>query len=138
MTTETPVAGLTTRPATGTNWQAYGLCREVDTDLFFPGPGEPRNDAIRICGSCTVRENCLEWALKHGERGIWGGTTTSERRQILRDRQETPAPVIDPFKDSRDQSIRRLTEEGYSAAEIAIRLGCTKRTVTRVRMAVAA
>lgn len=136
--TETPVLGMTTLPSTGTNWQTYGLCREVDADLFFPGTGEPHAEAVQICGNCTVREQCLEWALAYNERGIWGGTTTAERRRILRDRQDTPTRLVDPVKASRDLTIRRLTAEGYSAGEIAERLGCTKRTVVRARTAVAA
>jgi hypothetical protein len=136
--TETPVAGLTARPATGTNWQADGLCRETDPDLFFPGKGEPTAEAKRVCLGCEVRTQCLEWALKNGERGIWGATTTAQRRRILRERQDGPDPAVDPVKASRDQTIRRLAAEGYSAAEIAERVGCTKRTVVRARAAVAA
>jgi WhiB family redox-sensing transcriptional regulator len=132
------VAGLTTRPATGTNWQADGLCRQTDPELFFPGKGEPTAEAKRICLGCEVRTQCLEWALKYGERGIWGATTTAQRRRILRDREDAPAPTVDPVKAARDQAIRRLTNEGYSATEIAERVGCTKRTVVRARSAVAA
>lgn len=138
MTIESPVLGMTTLPSTGTNWQAYGLCRQVDPELFFPGTGEPTAEPVRICTGCTVRAQCLEWALKYNERGIWGGTTTAERRRILRDRQDAPATLVDPVKASRDQTIRRLTAEGHSAGEIAERLGCTKRTVVRARTAVAA
>lgn len=136
--TSSPVAGMTTLPATGTNWQQYGLCRETDPEIFFPEKGSPQADAKRTCLSCEVRTQCLEYALEYGERGIWGGTSDAERRRILRERQETPAPAVDPVKAHRDRTIRLLTAEGYSAGEIAERVGCTKRTVVRARTAVAA
>lgn len=135
MTTETPVAGLTTRPATGTTWKLAGLCTQVDPELFFPSSGQPTDEAERVCTGCNVRELCLEYALEHGERGIWGGKTENERRRILRKRKGAPVQMADYAKASRDRTIWRLTTEGYSAAEIADLVGCTQRTVTRVRVA---
>jgi len=41
-------------------------------------------DAKRVCISCPARLQCLEYALKNGEMGIWGGTTENERRKIRR------------------------------------------------------
>jgi len=121
-----------------TNWQAYGRCRETDPEIFFPEAGVPQLEALRICRGCEVRPQCLEFALKNGERGVWGGTNDAERRRIFRAQQTVPTPFVDPVKAMRDATIRRLTEENYSAAEIAERVGCTKRTVVRARSAMAA
>jgi WhiB family redox-sensing transcriptional regulator len=94
VTTVTPVVGLTTRPATGTNWQAYALCREVDADLFFPEVGTPSRDAKETCFACEVRAECLAYALDNNERvGIWGGLNEGERRRL---RKELPAPEPKP------------------------------------------
>ena len=36
--------------------------------------------ALAFCGGCRIREECLSWALKNGERyGVWGGLTSDER-----------------------------------------------------------
>lgn len=94
MTTETPVAGLTTRPATGTTWKLDGLCREVDADLFFPEVGTPSRKAKETCFACDVRTECLTYALDNNERfGIWGGLNERERRQL---RKTTPTPTPKP------------------------------------------
>ncbi len=40
-----------------------------------------------MCGGCEVRMECLEYALRHGEKfGIWGGMSERERRRIRRQR----------------------------------------------------
>ena len=66
-------------------WVSYAACRDSDPDLFFPGPDGDTSKAIRICNSCAVREQCLDYALTVRERyGVWGGTTERERRRILR------------------------------------------------------
>ena len=37
---------------------------------------------------CTVRSECLEYALAHQiEHGVWGGASERERRRILRRRR---------------------------------------------------
>ncbi|MES8969273.1 WhiB family transcriptional regulator, partial [Cutibacterium acnes] len=37
----------------------------------------------RICESCEVRQECLEYALANDERfGIWGGLSEMERRRL--------------------------------------------------------
>lgn len=66
-------------------WAAYAACREADPDLFFPGPDDDTQDAVRICRGCPVLSDCREWALTTKVRyGIWGAMTERERRRILR------------------------------------------------------
>ncbi|MEN3314529.1 MAG: WhiB family transcriptional regulator, redox-sensing transcriptional regulator, partial [Acidimicrobiaceae bacterium] len=49
-------------------------------------------EAKGICGACSVREQCLEYALANREAdGVWGGATERERRRILRQRRKTAA-----------------------------------------------
>ena len=70
---------------TDTNWRDDAACLNADPDLFFPigttGPALDQIDqAKRICKACTVRKQCLAWALDLGAAaGIWGGTTEDER-----------------------------------------------------------
>lgn len=72
-----------------TEWMEHGLCRQVDPDLFFPEAGSNMTKrAKRVCASCPVMDECLDYALEHrGVLGIWGGTTESERGKMQRRRQ---------------------------------------------------
>lgn len=73
-------------------FMAFGACRGVDPDVFFPDQGQSLEPARRICADCAVRDECLEYALDNRERfGVWGGTSERERRRLRRDRRETAA-----------------------------------------------
>ena len=73
-------------------FMAFGACRGADPDLFFPDRGESLEPAKAVCAGCVVREECLEHALRVGERfGVWGGTSERERRRIRRQRRSTAA-----------------------------------------------
>lgn len=64
-------------------WQLRGLCAETDPGAFFPEDGEPAGPAKRVCRSCPVRAECLDYALSTGqEYGVWGGMSEQERRQL--------------------------------------------------------
>lgn len=64
-------------------WQDDALCAETDPEAFFPEKGGSTREAKRVCRSCTVRAECLEYALEHGERfGIFGGLSERERRRL--------------------------------------------------------
>lgn len=64
-------------------WQADALCAQTDPEAFFPEKGGSTRDAKKVCGACTVREQCLEYALANDERfGIWGGMSERERRRL--------------------------------------------------------
>jgi WhiB family transcriptional regulator, redox-sensing transcriptional regulator len=73
------------------DWRAAGACLSADPDLFFPiatGVGAAASQitkAQRICASCRVRQQCLDFAMRNGEiNGIWGGTTPEERIRVRR------------------------------------------------------
>ena len=76
-------------PADDASWRLEALCAETDPEAFFPEKGGSTRDAKRVCTGCTVRAQCLEFALANDERfGIWGGLSERERRRI-RLRQRT-------------------------------------------------
>lgn len=69
-------------------WFAEGICAQTDPDAFHPEKGGSCAAAKAVCNGdddrppCPVRGQCLAWALEHHERGIWGGTSERERRQL--------------------------------------------------------
>lgn len=64
-------------------WQTDALCAQTDPEAFFPEKGGSTRDAKKICASCEVRVQCLEYALQNDERfGIWGGLSERERRKL--------------------------------------------------------
>jgi WhiB family transcriptional regulator, redox-sensing transcriptional regulator len=66
-------------------WQTDALCAQTDPEAFFPEKGGSTRDAKKICTSCDVRSQCLEYALQNDERfGIWGGLSERERRKLKR------------------------------------------------------
>ncbi len=66
-------------------WQERALCAQTDPESFFPEKGGSTREAKRVCTSCEVRGECLEYALANDERfGIWGGLSERERRRVRR------------------------------------------------------
>ncbi len=64
------------------SWQDQALCAQTDPELFHEKGGSTR-EAKRVCESCEVRSECLEYALANDERfGIWGGMSERERRRL--------------------------------------------------------
>ena len=75
------------------SWRDHALCRDTDPELFFPvgttGVALIQIDKARqVCGQCTVRVECLDYALDtNQDSGIWGGLSEEERRVIRRQRR---------------------------------------------------
>ena len=64
-------------------WQVDALCAQTDPEAFFPEKGGSTRDAKKVCGACTVKQECLDYALSNDERfGIWGGLSERERRKL--------------------------------------------------------
>lgn len=66
------------------SWDERAACSAADPNLFFPGQGEHAAAAKAICAGCPVQAPCLDFALRHPEAGIWGGTDERERRRLRR------------------------------------------------------
>jgi WhiB family transcriptional regulator, redox-sensing transcriptional regulator len=52
---------------------------DVDPDWFF---AENPNKARLACAECSVRCECLEYALEHDVAGLWAGSTDRDRTAI--------------------------------------------------------
>jgi hypothetical protein len=61
------------------------LCKYSDPEAWFDENHESshRKLAIEICGTCKHEVECAAYAIVNPDIvGIWGATTTSERKQI--------------------------------------------------------
>lgn len=71
-------------------WAVDGACAESGhPDAWFPEPGQHGTTTARAIAVCTTRcpvaAECLAYAMGHPNlRGIWGGTTEHQRRDVRR------------------------------------------------------
>jgi WhiB family redox-sensing transcriptional regulator len=68
-------------------WMAHARCREADPALFYPRFADQSFYAKRVCDSCPVAAECLDFALdtaEYDDHGVWGGLTRIERRKLRR------------------------------------------------------
>jgi WhiB family transcriptional regulator, redox-sensing transcriptional regulator len=73
------------------HWRFRAACQGERGALFYP-PLRPEKKAVRnareqrakqVCATCDVRAECLDQAVRNGERyGVWGGLTDVERRKL--------------------------------------------------------
>jgi WhiB family redox-sensing transcriptional regulator len=83
------------------NW-SQAICRGTDPNIFYPvskgGRHVQSTDdleievAKRICSSCPIQVECLEYALANRmDDGVWGGKSEEQRKRILRQRRRRSA-----------------------------------------------
>jgi WhiB family redox-sensing transcriptional regulator len=77
-----------------TTWMARGLCRFEPPATFFPSDGVGVEVAKRICTTCPVQTECLEYALDNRiDHGVWGATSERQRRRIIKKRKGSAIPL---------------------------------------------
>jgi WhiB family transcriptional regulator, redox-sensing transcriptional regulator len=71
------------------SWMAKAVCIFVDPEMFYSEHEHPlwRKDRVArakaVCRVCSVRTECLAWALKvEDAHAILGGMTPQERAEI--------------------------------------------------------
>jgi WhiB family redox-sensing transcriptional regulator len=61
-------------------------CYGMDTEIFFPDPRSHNSKDTwmvkKICNTCPIKQQCLDWGLKYERHGIWGGATAGERQRM--------------------------------------------------------
>jgi WhiB family redox-sensing transcriptional regulator len=111
------------------SWREDALCAQVDPEIFFPEKGQPTRDAKKICATCDVREQCLQWAITANQRhGVLGGLTARERSRLARG-EETR---VTTRKTKREDTILQLHTASVPPTEIAQRFEITERSVHRI------
>jgi WhiB family transcriptional regulator, redox-sensing transcriptional regulator len=76
-------------------WREQAACRDIvtaDYDPFFADTTDGQLEAIAICATCQVRDDCLTFAVRTGQQyGVWGGQPQQTiRRLIALDRAGRP------------------------------------------------
>jgi WhiB family redox-sensing transcriptional regulator len=95
-------------------WLDQAACRDQDPERFFPESGEHTKaaEAKAICGSCQVRDQCLELAVKAADgvdhdHGVFGGTLPAERSRLRGNRFPQPSAY---------RQHRELAEQAHQLA----------------------
>ena len=70
------------------DWMKYAACRDEDPETFFPNEKNTAgiDDAKKICETCPVQADCLNFALAdplNSEYGVWGNKDQRERKEIV-------------------------------------------------------
>jgi len=59
-------------PSAPTTWREHAACQKEGNFIFFAS--SEKDQAINICRSCTVQEDCLNFAISNKMKdGVWGG-----------------------------------------------------------------
>jgi len=65
------------------SWQQDAACLDVDPDMFFDGTRQ--TEALKVCGGCAVREQCLQLVIGLSavdDYGVFAGTSPHGRTKI--------------------------------------------------------
>lgn len=104
------------------DWFEDAACRTLPKEIFFREESlrddrAAHKEAKTICHSCSVRDECLEFAIARAEPfGIWGGMTASQRRSYAKKNNiQMGRPSIEwatEFQSIRARSARFIRLEG--------------------------
>lgn len=61
------------------SWSQRAKCKGVDTNQFYTAEKYSVGLAKKFCRDCPVVNPCKLYAIVHGEKGVWGGTSYNER-----------------------------------------------------------
>jgi WhiB family redox-sensing transcriptional regulator len=92
--------------STEQEWRQHAACLGMPVNLFFPMGGVPDQKVIAICKGCSVKTECLNFALSHDrnedQTGVFGGTTA---RQRIRIRQTIRAVGVNKIQEAIDAHV---------------------------------
>ena len=69
------------------SWMIDGACVGDERNLWFPDAGGSTRAARQVCARCSVKQQCLDYALVHEEFGIWGGMSPEQRNRYRREQR---------------------------------------------------
>lgn len=93
-------------------------------DLWWDDDKRLQARAVEGCRECPLLQECFEWGINAQEQfGIWGGTTPTERSQLIRrkelderKRKRKRPVVIPPPTDPAQEFRNRIKQERENAS----------------------
>jgi hypothetical protein len=115
-------------------WLDQAACRDLDPERFFPESGEHTKaaEAKAICGSCQVRDQCLDLAVKAAggldhDHGVFGGILPAERSRLRGNTFPEPS-VLRERRELAEQAHQLANQVGLRQA--ARQLGIHRDALT--------
>jgi WhiB family transcriptional regulator, redox-sensing transcriptional regulator len=82
----------------GQEWRNSAACRGGSPEWWHPERGRTQWAQVKICGTCPVRAECLQFALDNNElHGVWGGCSAKQRLRA-RQRGLTAAELLERLR----------------------------------------
>lgn len=82
-------------------------CRELDSAAWIDEGRDTLAVAARACVPCSVRDECLSYALEHPEEtGVWGGLLPRERSDELARRRRVAARDHTPTQSTPRRAVK--------------------------------
>jgi WhiB family redox-sensing transcriptional regulator len=68
------------------NWVEQANCKDMDKSVFFPSSNTELKQAKKVCSTCPVSADCLQYATDNALNfGVWGGLGETDRLRLARD-----------------------------------------------------
>ena len=101
-------------------------CRGVNPDTFQSEHPSRIAAAKRVCASCLILSDCLNWAVENLEEGVWGGTPSRERQSL-----SVAESILDVDELAERRAARSRLEEDIAIRTLAEEFQVTERTIHR-------
>jgi len=111
-------------------WRQKAACKGHGASCFFPSKEEAHlmqacvNESKLICSKCTVRKECLTFAIENGlHHGVYGGLAPRERRNMDTNNLDCRMPVTVVIKCLKQfNAFKKIPSRGI-VSDLATHLG---------------
>jgi WhiB family redox-sensing transcriptional regulator len=101
-------------------------CTGVNPETFQSEHPSRIAAAKRVCVTCPILSDCLNWAIDNFEEGVWGGTTSWERQSVSGIESK-----LDVDELAQRRAARSRLEEDVAIRTLAEEFQVTERTIHR-------
>ena len=105
---------------------SQAACKGAKPELFQSEHPSRIAAAKRVCASCPILSDCLNWAIDNFEEGVWGGTTSWERQSVSGIESN-----LDVDELAQRRAARSRLEEDVAIRTLAEEFKVTERTIHR-------
>ena len=91
------------------DWRKYAACRGEPPSVFFFEDTSPNHQARRMCVTCPIRLDCLEYATEYEKDwGIWGGVTARVRLTLRRLMLRTKTNSVEELLATKPSAVLQM------------------------------